>query len=95
MSIIRVVFQLGDHHRFDHTTHRLGDLHERFEPVLAQLVKGLPRLARYGRALEHALEQAEAGQIEWVSEVRIESYHTVWFELHEDLLRVLGRVREE
>ncbi len=74
---------------------RLGDVHERFESVLAQLVKSLPRLARYGRALEHALEQAEAGKIEWVSEVRIESYHTVWFELHEDLLRVLGRVREE
>jgi hypothetical protein len=23
------------------------------------------------------------------------SYHTVWFELHEDLLRILGRERVE
>lgn len=74
---------------------RLGDVHERFEPVLAQLAKGLPRLARYGHKLEAALEQAEAGKVEWVSDAKLESYHTVWFELHEDLLRVLGRVREE
>jgi len=25
----------------------------------------------------------------------VDSYHTVWFELHEDLLRILGREREE
>ena len=25
----------------------------------------------------------------------IESYHTVWFEMHEDLLRLLARVRDE
>jgi hypothetical protein len=74
---------------------RLGEVHERFEPVLAQLTLGLPRLVRYGRKLEVALERAEAGQSEWVSDARSESYHTVWFELHEDLLRVLGRVREE
>ena len=29
---------------------------------------------------------------EWA---KIDSYHTVWFELHEDLLRMLGREREE
>ena len=41
------------------------------------------------------LEKAEDGKVEWVSDARIESYHTVWFELHEDLLRLLGRQREE
>lgn len=73
----------------------LGEVHERFEPVLAQLVKTLPRLAVYGRKLGVALERAEAGAVEWVSDAKLESYHTVWFELHEDLLRVLGRQREE
>ncbi len=42
-----------------------------------------------------ALERAEGGAIEWVSDARILSYHTVWFELHEDLLRILGRQRSE
>ena len=73
----------------------LGEVHERFESVLAQLVKTLPRLAVYGRKLGVALERAEAGAVEWVSDAKLESYHTVWFELHEDLLRVLGRQREE
>jgi hypothetical protein len=74
---------------------RLGDVHERFEPILAQLIAGLPRLAFHRDKLEHALALAEAGSVDWVSDAKIESYHTVWFELHEDLLRVLGRCREE
>jgi len=45
--------------------------------------------------LTAALERAEDGAIEWVSDVRIASYHTVWFEMHEDLLRALGRERVE
>lgn len=88
----------NDHSNLAHDAEvldRLGALHERFEPVLAQLVSGLPRLLRYGPALTHALERAEGGAPQWVSDAKLESYHTVWFELHEDLLRVLGRVREE
>ena len=42
-----------------------------------------------------ALEQAEDGNVNAVSDARSESYHTVWFELHEDLLRLTGRQREE
>jgi hypothetical protein len=75
--------------------HRLGDLHERAEPILQDLARGLPRLARYEDALQAALEKAEDGEIQWVSDARIESYHTVWFELHEDILRIVGREREE
>ncbi len=74
---------------------RLGDLHERFEPILQALRKRVPRLEIYQRKLEHALAQVEAGAVQWMSDAKLESYHTVWFELHEDLLRILGREREE
>jgi hypothetical protein len=74
---------------------RLGSLHEQAEPVLAGLAAGLPRLRVYGEKLLAALEAAEDGDHEWVSDIRRESYHTVWFELHEDLLRIMGRIREE
>ena len=74
---------------------RLGDLHERFEPILKALVAGEPRLGVYARKLGEALEQAEDGNFNAVSDARSESYHTVWFELHEDLLRLTGRQREE
>lgn len=74
---------------------RLGALYERAEAVLKALSSGVPRLATYARKLLAALERAEDGDIEWVSGARIESYHTLWFELHEDLLRILGRERDE
>ena len=74
---------------------RLGDLHERFEPILKQLADAVPRLRHYQRALTAALERAEAGEIAWVSDAKLDSYHTVWFELHEELLRLRGRRREE
>jgi hypothetical protein len=74
---------------------RLGNLHERADRILAQLVNGLPRFNYYRRKLTGALEKAEDGQSEWVSDARLPSYHTLWFELHEDLLRILGRRRAE
>jgi hypothetical protein len=74
---------------------RLGELHERAERILENLVREVPRFAYYRRGLLHALERAEDGAVEWVSDARIPSYHTLWFELHEDLLRLLGRQRAE
>ncbi len=74
---------------------RLGDCHERADPILSRLAAGVPRLDYYRRALLEALEKAEDGAIQWVSDTRIESYHTLWFELHEELLRTVGRTRQE
>ena len=74
---------------------RLGEMHERADALLARLAAGLPRLQIYRDHLLAALEKAEAGAIEWVSDARIDSYHTVWFELHEELLRLMGRTRVE
>jgi hypothetical protein len=74
---------------------RLGDLHERAERVVGRCAEAQPRLSRYLERLESAYDRVLAGEIDWVSGVRIDSYHTVWFELHEDLLRMLGRTRQE
>lgn len=74
---------------------RLGDLHERFEPILNRLSAAEPRFGIYKNKLTQALERAEDGDAAWVSDAKVESYHTVWFEMHEDLLRILGQQREE
>jgi hypothetical protein len=74
---------------------RLGDLHERAEVVLDQLASALARMRIYREKLSLALTRAEDGEITWVSDARIESYHTLWFELHEDLLRLMCRERDE
>ena len=74
---------------------RLGELHERAEAALEKLARVLPRFSIYRDKLAAALEKAEDGDIAWVSDAKIESYHTLWFELHEDLLRLMRREREE
>ena len=74
---------------------RIGAIHERVDAVLERLGAKEERLHRYRDQVLGALEKAEDGDIAWVSDATIASYHTVWFELHEDLLRVMGREREE
>jgi hypothetical protein len=88
----------NDHSDADYDTgviDRLGAQHERAERVLDSFAELEPRLGLYKERLDDAYDKALAGEIEWVSGARIDSYHTVWFELHEDLLRMLGREREE
>ena len=81
---------------YDHgVVDRLGAQHERAEKVLDRFAGLEPRLGVYRERLDEAYDRVLAGAIDWVSGARIDSYHTVWFELHEDLLRMLGREREE
>jgi hypothetical protein len=74
---------------------RLGALHERAQRPLEQFAMIEPRLGRYLHRLEGAYDKVLAGDHDHVSGAKVDSYHTVWFELHEDLLRMLGREREE
>lgn len=84
----------------DHTDHaydsrvleRLADLHGRATIVLAPLATALPRFGRYPIRLAEALARAQAGAQEYVADSTA-SYHTVWFQLHEDLLVTLGLPR--
>ena len=88
----------NDHSNAEHDEKiiaKLGDVHERAEPMLAGLAAALPRLSRYSARLCAALDKAESGEINFVSGAKIDSYHTVWFELHEDLLRILDRKRDD
>jgi hypothetical protein len=84
-----------DKDRDDKIIDRLGELHERAEAALEKLARVLPRFSIHRDKLAAALEKAEDGDIAWVSDAKIESYHTLWFELHEDLLRLMRREREE
>jgi pyruvate,orthophosphate dikinase len=52
-----------------------------------------PRFGFYQLRLEQALLRARAGDERFVASPRVDSYHSVWFELHEDLIRLAGRSR--
>jgi hypothetical protein len=74
---------------------RLGRFHDRVAPLLADFTRLVPRLSVYEGALEAALTRAEDGDIAFVADVGIESYHSLWFDLHEELLRLSGTERQE
>ncbi len=56
---------------------------------------GPARLADYGVRLGRAIEQALGGDHRYVASPRVDSYHGIWFELHEDLIQLAGRTRED
>ncbi|AVV47103.1 transcriptional regulator [Streptomyces sp. P3] len=68
---------------------RFTDFHRRADPVCAQLSAGLPRFQRYPVRLTAALARAKGGEREHLTDSTT-SYHSVWFQLHEDLLATLG-----
>ncbi len=59
-------------------------------PVLDELADALERFGGYGPRLSSALSKVQGGDGEWFTKPTIDSYHTVWFELHENLLATLG-----
>jgi pyruvate,orthophosphate dikinase len=62
---------------------------------ISPLEPTLPRLSDYRARLTRALEAAQAGDGRYVASPRVDSYHGIWFELHEDLIQLAGRTREE
>jgi pyruvate,orthophosphate dikinase len=73
----------------------LAALHEDAVGWLAALTAVGQRFAAYRERLGLAVEQARSGDQRYVASPRVESYHSVWFELHEDLIRSTGRDRAE
>lgn len=85
--------QLNDHRDVAYDAgviDRLGEIHAKVRPVCEELAGSLARYASYGPRLEAAIERVRAGEVDWFTKPMIASYHTIWFELHEDLLATLG-----
>jgi hypothetical protein len=74
---------------------RLDDVHARTMPIIAAAAAQLPRLSAYAAKLAAALGKVKAGETTWLARPLIDSYHTVWFELHEELIVAVGLTREE
>ena len=73
---------------------RLAGLDARWQPLLKQMLAIAPRLTPYPTRFAVALQRVRAGDSAWFARPILDSYHTVWFELHEDLMGLLGLSRE-
>ncbi|MFJ2055707.1 transcriptional regulator [Streptomyces sp. NPDC087908] len=65
------------------------------EELTEQLGARIDRFGGYGSRFTGALARVRRGELSWVDRVKEDSCHTVWMELHEDLLATLGIARGE
>ncbi|MFO1319006.1 MAG: pyruvate, phosphate dikinase [Burkholderiales bacterium] len=74
---------------------QIDALHRRFVPFSVRLAALAPRFALYRDRLDRAAARLAAGDVRFVATIIADSYHTVWYELHEDLLSVAGLTRRQ
>jgi DNA-binding MarR family transcriptional regulator len=88
----------NDHTDLEYDQAVIGDLSildNGFQPLLTRMVQAVPRLGHYPHRLSGALSRIGAGDHTWFARPLADSYHTVWFELHEDLIGLAGLSRVE
>lgn len=71
----------------------IGDLGERAVAWLEPLARRRSRYRRYRDRLAAALARIAAGEVGWIAGLGVDSLHTIWWQLHGDLLAILGRTR--
>ena len=69
---------------------RLAEINRGVQPVVARLADALDRFGHYRGRFDNALNRVLDGDFNWFTKPSVDSYHEVWFELHEDLLVTLG-----
>jgi len=74
---------------------RLEAIHREALVLVNRLAAGLGRFGGYRGRFEHAWGRLQRNDVDWFTRPLIDSYHTIWFELHEDLLATLGRTRTD
>ena len=67
--------------------------HGSLKLLVATHLASCPLLKDYARRLEKASASVSAGDYQFVTGALIDSYHTVWFEFHEALIRLSGKDR--
>jgi hypothetical protein len=77
----------------DRVLDSLGSLGRRLEPLCVALSGQLARFDGYTDRYAAAMSRVERGELTWIDGVGLDSCHTVWFELHEDLIATLGLQR--
>lgn len=74
---------------------RLTMINDEVTDLLTRLADVAPRLWHYADRLSAAIARAQAGDSAAVANPLGDSFHQIWFELHEDLLGLLARSRQD
>jgi pyruvate,orthophosphate dikinase len=69
---------------------------ERLTALDREIGEWLPaRFARYRARFDRAVAAIVAGDPKFIASPRVDSYHSAWFELHEELILLAGRTRAD
>jgi len=74
---------------------KLQQSHDAMSDVLAKAADLVPRLAVYRPRFDDALAEVLRGNIRMMAAPIVDSYHTLWFELHEEFIELCGRTRAQ
>jgi pyruvate,orthophosphate dikinase len=80
---------------WDNVVTGVASIHEGLAPLLEDACGLAPRLRSYTGRFIAALEAMRAGDRTMLASPLKDSYHTVWFEYHEELITLCGRDRAE
>ncbi len=89
---------MNDHRAAEYDAARMNDLedlHGKFLPLALRAAKAVEHFGCYPDRFRAAVRKlCEDGDLDYFTKPLIDSYHTVWFEFHEDLIATLGRERQ-
>jgi len=88
---------LNDHSDADYDAKVLAQIAHLHDDAAAWLssMKGPAQLGRYLERLIRSVKLVGEGDHRFVASPRVDSYHSVWFELHEELILLAGTTRDE
>jgi hypothetical protein len=90
LQLDRLVQENQPNQGLDHKTHQtFTDAVASFRGLETRLAGALPRFNGYARRLDQAVAKA-ATETTWLVATDRDSFHRIWFELHEDLIATLG-----
>jgi hypothetical protein len=72
----------------------LAQIHGEIKILIGNISQLVPTYPRYYQRFDLALQQINAGNMKYMVVAR-DSYHNVWFEMHESLLKLSGKQRVE
>ncbi|HEX9684064.1 MAG TPA: PEP/pyruvate-binding domain-containing protein [Acidimicrobiales bacterium] len=69
------------------------EVHPNVTDVVHRASEAVPRLGHFVSRFQTALDRLSGGDQRYLAHPLLDSYHTIWFELHEELIRLAGRDR--
>jgi hypothetical protein len=79
-----------------------GSVLEGFDPIhrdicglIGTIAASAARIGSYKQRLDQALGKIRSGDVRYIAAPDRDSYHTAWFELHQDLIGLAGTTRQK